>query len=130
MGGELRLLVSEEGADAERLAQLAAYLRRELLLLDVEDVTGLPIAEAPPGAKGTVVSAAGGLLVGLGQAADGLRSVVSLVTDWLGRGGGTRRTVRLELGGDVLELSRASEADQTRLIDLFVSRHEVSSGKQ
>jgi hypothetical protein len=31
--------------------------------------------------------------------------------------------VRLELGGDVLELSEASERDQQRLIDLFVTRH-------
>jgi hypothetical protein len=31
--------------------------------------------------------------------------------------------VRLELDGDVLELSEASANEQTRLIELFVDRH-------
>ena len=41
MDGELRLHLSEEGADAERLAVLTGYLRAELLQLDVEDVSAL-----------------------------------------------------------------------------------------
>ena len=69
-----------------------------------------------------------GLLVTLGRTADGLRAVVAAVRNWLGRGDGTRRTVRLELAGDVLELSEASPADQQRLIDLFVHRHAEDGG--
>src|SRR5258707_13295584 len=45
MGGELRLHLSEEDADVERLAMLVGYLRSELLQLDVEDVTWLPGGE-------------------------------------------------------------------------------------
>jgi hypothetical protein len=123
MGGELRLELSEEGADAERLAVLTGYLRAELLRLDVEDVTAPQAGEAPPGARVVGVAAVGALLVALGQSAEGLGSVVSAIRDWLRRGGGTRRTVRLELDGDALELSQASAADQERLIELFVSRH-------
>ncbi len=123
MGGELRLQLSEEGADAERLAVLTGYLRAELLRLDVEDVTAPQAGEAPPGARVVGVAAVGALLVALGQSAEGLRSVVSAIGDWLRRGGGTRRTVRLELDGDALVLSQASAADQERLIELFVSRH-------
>lgn len=123
MGGELRLQFSEEGADAERLAVLTGYLRAELLRLDVEDVTTLQAGEAPPGARAVGVAAAGALLVSLDQSAEALRSVVSAIRDWLRRGGGTRRTVRLELDGDALELSQASAADQERLIELFISRH-------
>jgi hypothetical protein len=48
---------------------------------------------------------------------------VSAIGDWLRRGQGTRRAVRLELNGDTLELSQASAADQDRLIELFVSAH-------
>lgn len=40
MEGSLSLVVSEEDADAERLARLTNYLRSELLLLDVEDCKG------------------------------------------------------------------------------------------
>ena len=125
---ELHLQISEEGADAERLAALTGYLRAELLQLDVENVTAPQAGEAPPGARGVDVAAVGALLVALGQSADGLRSVVSAIRAWLRRGEGTCRTVRLELAGDALELSQASAADQERLIGLFVSRHATGEG--
>lgn len=130
MGGQLQLHLSEDGADAERLTMLTGYLRAELLQLDVEDVIELPAGEPPPGARVFGVTEVGGLLIALGQSADGLRSVVSAVRDWLRRGDRTRRTVRLELGGDALELSQASAADQQRLIELFVRRHATGESVQ
>ncbi len=129
MESELRLQISEEGADAERLAALTGYLRTELLQLDVENVIEPRAGEPPPGARAAGVAAVGALLVALGQSADGLRSVVSAIRDWLGRGDSARRTVRLELDGDSLELSQASAADQERLIELFVSRHAMEEGE-
>jgi len=125
MGGQLRLQFSEEGADSERLAMLTGYLRTELLQLDVEDVKALPAGEPPPGARAVGVDAVGALLIAVGQSAEGLRSVVATIRDWLRRGDGTPRRVRLELDGDALELSQASAADQERLIALFVSRHAM-----
>ncbi len=123
MGGQLRLQLSEEGADAERLAVLTGYLRAELLRLDVEDVRALPAGEPPPGARVFGAATVGALLIALGQSAQGLQSVVSVIRDWLRRGDRTGRKVRLELGGDTLELSQASAADQDRLIELFIRRH-------
>ena len=84
--------------------------------------------EPPPGARAFDVIAVGGLLVTLGRSAEGLRAVVQAVRGWLARGQGTRRTVRLEIGGDVLELSEATAADQQRLVDVFVSRHAPGGG--
>ena len=130
MDGDLRLEISEEGADAERLAALTGYLRAELRQLDVEDVAAPQPGEPPPGARVVGVEAVGALLIALGQSAEGLRSVVSVIRDWLRRGQGTRRTVRLELDGDALELSQASAADQERLIKLFVSRHATGESGQ
>ena len=52
-----------------------------------------------------------------------LRSVVVAVSAWLRRGDNGQRTVRLELGGDVLELARASSDEQKRLVELFISQH-------
>ena len=49
--------------------------------------------------------------------------MVSVIRDWLSRGEGTGCAVRLELGGDTLELSQASAADQERLIELFIRKH-------
>jgi len=123
MDKDLRLQLSEEGADAERLAALTGYLRSELLQLDVEDVKPLPAGEPPPGARGFDAATVGALMIALGQSAEGLRSVVSVIKGWLRRGDGAGRAVRLEIGGDALELSQASTADQERLIELFVIRH-------
>lgn len=123
MGRELRLQLSEDGADIERLAVLTDYLRAELLQLDVEDVKALPAGEPPPGARVFGTATIGALLIALGQSVEGLRSVVSVIRHWLRRGEGTGRAVRLELGGDALELSQASAADQERLIEVFIRRH-------
>jgi hypothetical protein len=123
MAGDIRLHLAEDGADDARLAELTPYLRSELLQLNVENVTALPGGQAPAGSRAFGLAEISGLLVTLGQSADGLRSVVSAITAWVSRGDGARRTVRLELDGDALELSHASAADQDRLIGLFVSRH-------
>ncbi|MGH2602690.1 MAG: hypothetical protein ACRDJ9_25310 [Dehalococcoidia bacterium] len=130
MHGEVRLHMSEQGADAERLDALAGLLRQELLHLDVEDVKPLPVGEPPPGARAFDVVAVGGLLIALGRSAEGLRAVVSTIRTWLARGDGVRRTVRLEMDGDALELSEASRADQDRLIELFILRHASGKGEQ
>jgi hypothetical protein len=129
MDEELRLEISEEGADAERLATLTGYLRAELLRLDVGNVTAPHASDVPPGTRVVGPAIVGALLVALGQSLEGLRSVVSVIRDWLRRGGGTGRTVRVEFDGDVLELSQASAADQERLIELFLSRHAAAGGR-
>jgi Effector Associated Constant Component 1 len=125
--GELRLLLEEDGADSERVDVLTGYLRRELAQLDVERVRPLPAGEAPPGTRGLDVTAIGGLLVTLGQSATGLAAVVTAIRGWLSRTPGPARTVRLELGGDVIELSQASAEEQDRLVELFLSRHHPAS---
>lgn len=123
MDGELRLQLSEEGADAERLAVLVGYSRANRLQLDVEDVRAIPAGEPELGVR-VVGVAAGALLIAIGQSFEGLQSVVSAITDWLRRAEGKGRAVRLELG-DALGLSQTSVADQERLIELRVRRHST-----
>lgn len=125
MTWQVSVRVSEDDADPERLAQVAGYLRSELLELDVEGVTSPSAGAPPPGSRGITVTSVGDLLVTLGGSVQALRSVISAVRGWLGRGGDARRTVRLELDGDVLALTQASETDQERLIELFISRHSA-----
>lgn len=123
MDDVVRLTLAEEGADAERLDQVSGFLRRELLDLDVDTVTPLPAGEAPPGARGFDVATVGGLLVTIGQSTQALQAIVTTVRAWLGRGGAVRRSVRVEIGGDVLELADASAEEQDRLVDLFLRKH-------
>jgi hypothetical protein len=127
MDEKLRLQLAEEGADAERLAMLTGYLRAELLQLDI-DVVAVPQDDGgQPGSRAVGAAEVGALLVTLGRSAEGLRSLLSAVRNWLRRGPEAQRTVRLELDGDALELSQASEDDQQRLIELFVNRHAGES---
>lgn len=124
MAVEARLTVVESGADSERLATLTGLLREELLQLDVESVAVQRAEAVPSGARAVEPAAVAGLLVVVGRSVDSLRSVIRVLRQWLARGGdATARTVRLEIGGDVLQLSDASPADQDRLIELFVRRH-------
>ncbi len=128
MDGEVRLQLSEDGADAERLDALAGYLRRELLQLDVEDVSLARAGDVPPGARAIDVVALGALVVTLGRTAAGLKEVVAAVRRWLSGGDKVRRTVKIEIDGDALELSEVSAAEQDRLVDLFVRRHAGDGG--
>ncbi|MDL5205159.1 hypothetical protein [Streptomyces sp. ALI-76-A] len=123
MEKELLILLSEEGAEPERVADLTGYLREELLLLDVDDVTAVPGEELPPGARAVDVTQIGSLLVALGGSVTGLGQVVAVLRGWLGRIHGTRPSLRLTLDGDVLDISDASDEQVAQAFDLFVRRH-------
>jgi membrane-associated two-gene conflict system component 1 (EACC1) len=109
------------GTDAEELVQLAGRLRAELLDLDVDAVRQPVRGEAPGGAKGAGLLAAGELVVGLVASPPVLASVIDAVRSWLGRN--RARSVKLTLDGDALEVSGVSSAEQDRLIELWVARH-------
>ena len=119
----LLVSLSESAADEQRLDTLTRQLRDELRQLDVRDVRPAPAsAQPPPGSRGFDVATAGQLVVGM-VGTQGLVGVVSAVLGWLGRGHEAPRTVRLELAGDVLELSGASSEEQDRLVEMFLSKH-------
>jgi hypothetical protein len=130
LDGTLQLRLYEKCADAERLDLLTGFLRRELLELDVADVTTLSAGEPPAGTRAFDFAAVGGLLVTLGQSAQGLRTIISTIRTWMARGETSARSVRLEIDGDVLELSEVTAADQERLITLFVSKHSTNDDDQ
>lgn len=127
MTRELTVFLSEDGADPERVDMLTGHLRRELNDLDVERVSPLVVGKAPDGTRAFELAAVGGLLVALGDSGQALGKIITAIRTWLTRTPGPVRTVRLELGGDVLELSHASATEQDRLVELFVSRH-IASG--
>jgi len=107
--------------DAEEVAQLAGRLRAEMLDLDVDAVRQPTRGEAPEDAKDAGLLAAGELLVGLVASPEVLASIIDTVRSWLGRN--HARGVKLTLGGDALEVSGVSSAEQERLINLWISRH-------
>jgi hypothetical protein len=118
---ELQLqLVTDDDADPEEFAALTGILRRELLELDVQDVQPAAGGTPPAGAKGVELVAMGALLVKLVKSPGLLEAVAKTVGSWVERLG--RRSVRIEIDGDVLEVTGASRRDQRALIQEWVRR--------
>lgn len=120
MPRELHLSVIglSDSNDAER-AELADVLRSELLAAEpVEDVyrPSAPISDAAKGAGlewAQLVVAFGGTLPAL----------VVAIRSWLGRGPrGVTITVRID--EDEISLSEPTDAQQTRLLEAWLRRHE------
>jgi hypothetical protein len=66
----------------------------------------------------------GGLVVRFARSSESLASLVRTIRGWLGAH--AERRVRLELDGDVLELTGATDAERQRLVDAWIERHAGS----
>jgi hypothetical protein len=109
-------------ADAEEVAETTLRLRRELLALDQVDTVEVPRAgEAPPGSRAVELAALGALVVTVARGPL-LAAVVAALRTWLA--GSRQRSIKLELAGDVLELTGVSSKEQRRLADEWLRRHE------
>jgi hypothetical protein len=108
------------GADGADLDRLARSLRDDLVELEVDRVELVP-DEPPEGARAAEALVAGALLVQLARTSDALSTLVRTIRGWLGASGG--RTVRIELDGDVLEVSGVSDAERERLVETWIARH-------
>ena len=115
----VQVAVGPDG-DAEEVAQATSQLRRELLELDVDAVDVPEAGEPPPGSRAVDVTALGALVVNLTDP-QLLAAVVATVRSWLA--GSSRRSIKLQLGGDVLELTGVSSSEQRRLTDEWLTRH-------
>ncbi|HZD74257.1 MAG TPA: hypothetical protein VE776_10310 [Actinomycetota bacterium] len=107
--------------DAEEVAEATLQLRRELLDLDVEAVELARAGEPPAGTRAVELAALGALLVTFAKS-QMLTAVVAAVRSWLGRS--QQRSIKLEIGGDVLELTAVSSSEQRRLAEEWLRRHE------
>jgi hypothetical protein len=122
MATQVLLKVEESGAGAERLADLAQALRGELLALDVDDVRPVRDGAPPSGSRGIDVAAAGALVASLSGSVEALGPLLRTVREWLGRGAkAAPRTVELTIGDKTLRVTNASDAQQDRLIEAFIS---------
>ncbi|MBV8541567.1 MAG: hypothetical protein JO063_08075 [Pseudonocardiales bacterium] len=108
-------------ADAAELDELAVQLREQLLELDIERADRASAGQAPPGARAGETLLAGALTVVLAQSSGLLTALVETVRSWVCRDSG--RSVKLEIDGDVLEVTGISRADQRELIETWVDRH-------
>lgn len=108
-------------ADAEELAELAVRLREQLLELDVESADPATAGQAPPGTRAGEIFVAGALTVMLALSKKLLTALTETVQSWVSLGGA--RSVKLELDGDVLEVTGITRRDQRELIQTWIDRH-------
>ncbi len=113
-------------SDPEELSGLMDLLRDELLELDVEAADAVPAGEAPPGSKGIDFALAGALVVKLVRSRGLLQAVVNTVSHWVQAA--RMRGVRIEIDGDVLEVTGVSSQEQRALIDAWIQRHSQPQG--
>jgi caspase domain-containing protein/membrane-associated two-gene conflict system component 1 (EACC1) len=114
------LRVEDEQGDQEGLAEFTDGLRQELLDLDVDSVERLSAGDAPPGSRGFDLAALGTLVVTLAKS-EVLAAIVSAVAVWLT----SRRNqvVKIDVDGDVLELSGLPSQERQRLTEEWLRRH-------
>lgn len=126
---EIVLAVSEDGADDVRRDDLGRLLRDELLQLpEAASVQAVTLGEAPPGARGGLVAEAGALVVTAQPQVAAVLTIVTSLWRWLRRGDDkVPRTIRLEVDGDVIELSGATDALQDKLVEEWIARHSDSA---
>jgi hypothetical protein len=127
-GDRVDLLLQVAGAEdlePDELASLTEQLREELLDLDVDDVRPASGGAAPEGSKAIELAALGALIVRLATSPKALLGVVRTISGWVRRSGA--RSVHVQIGDDVLEVSGISSEDQHALIGAWIERHTASS---
>jgi hypothetical protein len=112
-------------ADDEELERGALQLRDELSALDVDRVEPALGGAAPDGTRGGIAAGLGALLVSLNPTVGLLTALVGTVSGWLSRPGAVH-SVRLELDGDVLELTGTSSEVQERLAEKWIRAHGLA----
>jgi hypothetical protein len=110
--------LDEVDADASDVEAATVGLRAELLQLDIDEVAR-PTSGAVEGTRAVGAAILGALLLGFGR--DVVGSVVRSIEAWTARD--RRRSVKITVDGDCIELSNASNEDQHRALEAFLVRH-------
>jgi len=114
-------LGDEDELDPERLERLTAALLRDLRQVsEVESAARAPGTPAPDGTRGVDVLSIGMLILTVAKTGTALRAATGAIQAWLS--GQPNRSVKLELDGDVLEISGISSAAQEQLIAHWIAR--------
>jgi hypothetical protein len=107
--------------DLDKLADLTAQLRVELLELDTVSVEP-PEAADLPGAKG-LGSVIGWLFVQL-RSAEALHAVLGALRNWSAR---TERTIEVSYGTEALKASGLTADLQEKIVDAWLAAHSAGA---
>ncbi|MFC4015030.1 caspase domain-containing protein [Nonomuraea purpurea] len=122
----LRVRVIDAAADPQELDEATARLRAELLDLDVV-VSAAEAGQAPEGTRAVLSFTLGGLVVAL-AGTELLGAIVNAITAWLTRN--RHRSVKLDIEGDVLELTGIRSDEQRELVEVWLRRRQGEPSPQ
>ena len=114
----LLALEPDPETDPEDSERLFRELRDELVELDVADVLPAPGGAVPEGAKAADPVTVGVVILALSASGGVFTSVIETLRDWPGR-----HRISLTIGGDTIELDRATADQQAALVEAYVRRH-------
>jgi hypothetical protein len=118
-------LGDEEGTDPELLERLTVALLRDLRQVSaVEKVSRPSASPAPEGTRAVDLLSIGALILTLAKTPGALRAATGAIQAWLS--GQPSRSVKLELDGDILELTGVSSGAQEQLISHWIARQTSS----
>jgi hypothetical protein len=118
------VLEPDPEVDREVHERLTRQVRAEIAELDIESVSTLAAETAPAGAKGADPVTLGALVVALSASGGVFTALIETLRDWLGRHTGRHR-ISVTIGGDTIELDRASSAQQRQLVEAYLRRHRL-----
>ena len=122
---ELRLSFIVPDADEADVEYTTRQLREEILnLKEVESATFYATGEAPTGAKAGDVITWGTLLVTLAASGGVLTTLIGTLNAWLSRD--EKRTLKVTMGGDTLELTGGPAEERQRVIHAWLEKHDGS----
>jgi len=107
--------------DDDEMERLGYSLRADLRDLDVDIVEPTATRAIPEDARAAEALLLGAAIVRLGRTSEAFSSLLRTLRSWLGNH--ADRRVRIELDGDVLELTGASDAERERLVNVWIDRH-------
>lgn len=116
----LTIELAETDAPALRGSDGTDELRRELMPLGGVEVSG----SDRPHRRSIDPATLGQIVVTLSGVVGGLVPVVETVRQWVQKRAAAR-TVRLEIDGDVIEVSGLDSEAQQELVDRWLERHET-----
>ena len=123
----LRLKIAASDSDPEDLERLTLQLRQHLVTLDLDSIE-FARSEPPAGAKAAIPVTAGELIIALAASGGVITSLIAAIQSWLTRQ--ERCTVTLEIGGDKLHITGASQQDRGQLIESWVKRRGRNARRQ
>lgn len=121
MSSVLRIEVSgAPDADAEELAGLLESLRSRLLELDLVSVDSVAVGPPPSGTKAFGGLGAGALIVSVLDSAFFV-ALAGVLKSWVGQS--RNRKIKIQVGNDSLEISRATAEEQARVVEQWLKEH-------